>query len=255
MSDRSPTKEEIAAREFADQTDEAAGDSPPKPLGDAIPTTAASFVSDDTDRPIADNKAEIPPPLQATPQGAPVPETQVKRGRGRPKGGGKANPGPGKQVPPSGAKAAPSFADLGVNVGTNAGPVMPPPRNYFNEATELFVPGSFFLSKMLGPHWGIEIDQEKHCISFTEEQKQYLTGIARWLEYEQFPPMSPRLGFFIQSIAYVAPRVKTEPTPERLKIGYLRITGWFRRLFSGKTRQEKEREKRKREKEADIDNL
>ncbi len=198
---------------------------PSEPLPEEVrEISAAELVSDDTDRPVADNTA-----IQGSPLDRPDDPTEKPKKRGRPKLSDeeKARRAAERQ------KAPPDFGDIGGRPTGQAVPIKPP-RNYGMEAAQLFIPVSSVLGKLLGPHWGIEVDQEKKEVKFTPEQSAYLASMAAWLEYEQFPEINPRWGFAIATAAYMIPKVKTDPTPERLKIAWIKVSGWFKRIFTRK---------------------
>lgn len=211
------------AEEFDELEGEPTGGQPTADLttGEAEKVTAESLVSADKDRPIADNKIEPPPLITA--------ETPRDKKRGRPKMTEE------QKVAAKTEREKRGRADFSDITATPSGGPKPetvissqPTRNYFQEACEMFIPLSFAAGKFMGPHWEIPIkdatlDKEGKtitppCLDFTEEQKQLLQSWSRWLEYEQFPPMNARLGFFISMVAYTAPKFRQKPTPEKLKV-------------------------------------
>ena len=208
----------------------------------AVPVMASQLVADDTDRPKADNSRPLPE-TEKPEEKPPEKENGVDAAR-REKQKAYMKEWKAKkraEKAPRVEKAPPSFGDLGGNAigpnpttpGNSAGILNPvvTKRDYGVEAVSLFVPVSMFLGKTLGDHWGVEVDNEKKTLAFTPEQNAYIASLARWLEHEKFPPMSPRYEFLIQTAAYSLPKLKTDPTPERLKIGWLKVSGWFKRIF------------------------
>jgi hypothetical protein len=195
--EETPDKKEIAATVFPE-------DEP------AEAVEASQLVSDDKDRPIADNKIE--PPKQD------VQQTEQPRKQGRPRLSDEEK-AQAKRIRDEvkarmAGKPPPDFHDVR---GTTPTVLPPVSRNYQDEFIQIFVPLSMFFGKTLGDHWGLVIDQNKKSIDFTEEQKAYIITGAKWLEYEQWPPLSPRFAFIAHTLAYAGPKVRIEPTPERLK--------------------------------------
>jgi hypothetical protein len=208
----------------------------------ATPISADDLIANDTDAPVADNR--VPPPeakpeeftlSNEAPNVNPPPSSGTGKKRGRPKltdeeraarAAQKANAMPGAM--PGAPKPPPDFSDLGKATGGALQPSQParPPRDYYAEACNLFFPVSFACEKWLGPHWGVPIVEreieglKRKTLEPTDEQKAYLSQMARWLEYEQFPELNARYGFIIASVGYAAPKMKTSPTPERLKAAW-----------------------------------
>jgi hypothetical protein len=196
----------------------------------AIPTDASTLVEDDTDNPTADNKEPEKPEEPRQIPSIPTSGTDTTKKRGRPKLTDEekaARKAERQNRPP------PSFGDLPKSGGSGIY-AAPKSRDYQAEAVSLFVPVSMALEKALGKHWGIAIDQEKKTVALSEEQQRFILQMAQWLEYEQFSPMSPRWGMAFVTAAYALPRLKTEPTPERLKIAWLKLSGIFKRVFKRK---------------------
>lgn len=224
-----------------------------RPQGPIIPDTqatsisASSLVASDKDRPIADAVITAPASDEAR-EGGDNDDTAEgeakKRGRKKMSDEEKAQAKRERDAFKA-AKGNPDFAKI---LGTNAGPSSPSDkptgRNYFAEAVEIFVPCSFAAGKMLGDHWGIKIKEAKldkegktiepPGLDFTEDQKQYLQSMARWLEYEQFPPMDARMGMIIASAAYGIPRAQQAPTPERVKGLWKKCVHVFEVIFKNK---------------------
>lgn len=202
-----------------------------------VKTTAENLVADDTDSPIADNK--LPPPESASapaPTPAEVFGDSPKR-RGRPPWTEEERALRKKRKAERDAGInPPDFTDLGGRPAgaTPQSPLVQPtaPRNFYFEAMTVFVPASTFASGMLGAHWGVEIDQEKKEVKLTPEQQAFVTQMASWMEYEKFGPMNPRYMFIAACLAYSIPKLKTDPTPERLKIIWVRTAGFFSRAWS-----------------------
>lgn len=230
------TKEELEAQERGEEIAPAIPESPENSggLGEASGISSDDLIADDTDSPKADNK--LPPPDSPVAPGAsnspspdqtagnvnPPPSTGPKK-RGR-KPMTDAEKAQSKQIREAikAGKPAPDFSSLNTRSGNGQPQTVKAPRDYYLEACSIFVPVSAITSKLLGPHWGVPIvDKEinglmQKTMEPTEEQKQYLAQMARWLEHEQFPEISPRWGFVIATAGYVIPKTKQDPTPERL---------------------------------------
>ncbi len=224
-------------------------DSSPGGLGTVEKVTADDIIADDDDSPKADNK--LPPPdapnaLESEMAGnvAP-PDAPKKRGRKKMTDEEKAR---AKEIREAvRGNRAPDFSKLpsgssSSGGGSSGGKV---PRDYYIEACNLFFPCSFVAEKWLGPHWGIPIEERtvagiaQKCLAPTDEQKQYLANMARWLEYEQFPELNARWSFLIATIGYTAPKFKQDPTPTRLKSAW----EWVRvKIFRKAPSTEKQKE-------------
>lgn len=205
------TTEEIQAQKDKEEAARVFDDSPMEP-SDAVPISASDIVSSDTDRPKADNKLDS---FVSQPRDIPsAPEAGKKRGRPKLTDEQKAASAAQRANRPP-----PSFDDLKNSNAPRPGiPLATPTRDYQAEAMQLFVPLSMAAGKWLGDHWGLKIDHDKKQVDLTDEQKNYVYTMGKWLEYEQFPPLNPRWGFVIASAAYIAPKVRTDPTPEKLKV-------------------------------------
>lgn len=220
-----------------DPIDNSVSQERPNPFLQTELVSADSLVGDDTDRPVADNTRMPDNVSETTPETPSNSEPISKRGRKPLDEAEKKRRALLRTKAKLEGRPPPDFSDLGGVKKTIIGvaaPITTPARNYVQEAAMVFVPVSAMLGKMLGPHWGIEIDQEKKNIKFTDEQQAYLTALAQWIEYEQFPPASPRIGFIIATLAYSIPKTRIDPTPERLKIAYLKVSGWVKSLFKKK---------------------
>lgn len=214
----------------------------------ATVVSAASLVAMDSDRPIADNKITMvaTPIAESAPPEIPSSlQPGKKDGRGRkPLSEDEKNR---RAVLRAQAKAEgkppPDFSDIksgAVSGATGAASAIAKPvtpRNYYLEATAIFVATSTLAGKMMGPHWSIDIDHEKKEVKFTEEQKAYIMQLAGWIEYEKFSPASPRIMMAVATIAYCAPKLKTEPTPEKLKHAWISVSSFFKRLFGKKEKR------------------
>lgn len=207
----------------------------------AIGISASDLVGSDNDRPIADAKIQA---SDESREGDDAPETEAKkRGRKPMTDAEKAEAKKLRDIVKQ-AKGNPDFAKLLGDKAVSSGSPAQSGRNYFAEACEIFIPISFASSKMLGEHWGIKIKEAKvdkegktidpPGLDFTEDQKQYLQTMARWLEYEQFPPMNARMGMIIASSAYIIPRLQQEPTPSRIKGLWGKCVHVFEVIFKNK---------------------
>lgn len=211
--------------------------------------SASRFIDDDKDRPIADNNNK-PPPLTPTENAAPTPEGVKKRGRPKLSDEQKAT-----NAAQRSNKPGPDFGRItGGNkeaVGIQSLAQVKPPRNYQQEALNIFVPLSMGAAKFLGPQFSIPIHQERGP-ELTEEQKHYVQSFAGWLEYEEFPELNARWTFGISSLAYWSPKFKTNPTPGRLKLAWLKMKVlWFSLTGNAKIQEtEKKLEEKIKDQEA-----
>lgn len=226
------------------------------PTEAAKPVEASRLVDDDTDRPVADNKIESPvnPENQTSPGNNPQPQTDAPKKRGRkpytPEQ--KAAVAQAKRE----GKPPPNFSDIKGGVPQNRATLADPnsamrQRDYVSEFTSIFVPVSMALGKMMGPQFGIPIDAVERRPKLSHEQEMYIMSGAKWLEYEQFPELSPRFGFVLGSITYFGPKFREEPTFSRVKIWYLKTKGFLFGLFNSSAKDKAQKEWEELEKEFD----
>lgn len=220
-------------KKLAEEFDKLPDAAPGNAIGEVIEISAASLVGDDTDRPVADNDLDDPGPYvpnSPSPNSPENEQAEIDRRKGAWSEEKKAK----GRATRAARRANPNFNDLGGNRASPV-PVGPPPRDYYQEALQIFLPTSFFAAKMLGEHWTVAIrqpvrDQDGKIITpggidLAPAQTQYVSSMAEWLKYKQFGPMNGDLAFIVASLAYIVPHVKTDPTPEKLKKAWTWIKG------------------------------
>lgn len=237
IDEKKPDDIPPVSRDPADLEDQDSGDMPPLRV-----ISASTLVDNDKDRPIADANPQ-PRPEPVNPD-RPDDPTEPKK-RGRPKLSDEEKEARKK------AKAAglppPNFDDIrrvGNPSSVGLGVPVVAPRDYTKDAASLYIPASMALGQFLGDHWAIKMNDARTALEFTPEQLSYMNDLARWLEYEQFGPINPRYKIIFSTIAYAAPRLRTDPTPHRLKNlwGTMRETvgGWFGRKKKNQREKDKE---------------